>query len=103
MSRGWLAAVLMLVPGVAAAAPNPWAQPGPVPVQSAPGPTPEISGNPAPIALPAVPSFGVPGPAGEVHTPFELLAAGERLRGTRIKVAGYVTWIYDCAAVLAAP
>jgi tetratricopeptide (TPR) repeat protein len=103
MSRGWFAAAVLLVPGALAAAPNPWAQPGPAAPQGAPGPTPEISGNPAPVALPAVPSFAVPAPTGEVHTPFELLAAGERLRGTRVKVGGYVTWIYDCAAVLAAP
>ena len=104
MPRAWLVCVLLVVPGTVTAAPNPWAQAGPAPPQGAPGPTPEVSGNPTPVALPAVPGFLVPapaGPAGDVHTPFELLAAGERLRGTRVKVGGYITWIYDCAAVLA--
>jgi tetratricopeptide (TPR) repeat protein len=97
MLRGWLAGVLLLVPGAVAAAPNPWAQPGPTPPRGAPGPTPEVSGNPAPVALPPVPNFAVPAPAGGIHTPFELLAAGERLRGTRLQVGGYITWIHDCA------
>lgn len=87
--------LLLLMSGAAAAARNPWAQSGSA-VQSAPGPMPEISSNPVPVALPAVPSFAVPAPAGEVHTPFELLAAGERLRGTRVQVGGYITWIHDC-------
>lgn len=102
MSRGWLASVLLLVPGAVAAATNPWMQPGSTPTQAAPGPTPEVSGSLAPVALPAVPSFAVPAPAGGVHTPFELLAAGERLRGTRLQVGGYITWIHDCAIELPA-
>lgn len=102
MSREWLAGWLLLVPGVVAAASNPWAQPGPTPLQGAPGPTPEVSGNPAPVALPPLPSFAVPAPAGGVHTPFELLAAGERLRGTRLQVGGYITWIHDCGVAVPA-
>ena len=81
MSRGWFASVLLLVPGALAAATNPWVPSGSTPPSrspsGAPGPTLEVSGNLAPVALPAVPSFAVPVPAGGVHTPFELLAAGE--------------------------
>ncbi|HEX8108256.1 MAG TPA: hypothetical protein VF516_11040, partial [Kofleriaceae bacterium] len=102
MSRGWFASVLLLVPGTLAAASNPWGQPGPTPLQGAPGPTPEVSGNPAPVALPAVPSFAVPAPVSGVHTPFELLAAGERLHGARLQVGGYITWIHDCLELPAA-
>jgi tetratricopeptide (TPR) repeat protein len=57
MSRGWFASVLLLVPGALAAATNPWVPSGSTPPSrspsGAPGPTLEVSGNLAPVALPA--------------------------------------------------
>jgi tetratricopeptide (TPR) repeat protein len=89
----------LLVPAAALATPNPWPLPRQVPA-GPPGPALEISGNRARAAVPAVPSFAVPSWDG-IHSPRELRLAGDRLRGRRVTVGGYITWIYDCAAALA--
>jgi len=104
MWRGWFASVLLLMPRPAAATPNPSVQPaGTLPVQPVRGPALEISGNPAAVDLPAVPSFAIPVAEGGIHTPRELLVSGERLRGSQVQVGGYITWIYDCAAAFVQP
>ena len=82
------------------AAPNPQPQASP-PVL--PVPDPEVSNDTSKVALPAAPRFTLPGLPDGLHSPQEVLVAGRALRGTRIRVAGYITWIYDCAAALAAP
>ena len=84
MSRGWSASVVVLLPGVAAATPNPSLPAGVPPPQSVPGPALEISANTTPLALPAIPSFTVAIADGGTHTPHELLVAGERWRGTQV-------------------
>ena len=99
MRRGWLC--LLLIPGVALATPNPWPQQRQVPT-GPPGPALEISGNASQPVLPPVPSFVIASWDG-VHSPRELLAAGDRLRGRVVTVGGYITWIYDCAVALARP
>lgn len=99
MRACWVVACLLAIPAAAPATPNPWPQPRQVPA-GPPGPALEISGNRTRVALPRVPSFAVPSWDG-VHSPRELRTAGERLRGRRVTVGGYITWIYDCAASLA--
>ena len=82
------------------------AAPDPQPQASPPvlrGPDPEISNDTSKPALPAIPRFALPGLPDGLHSPREVLVAGRALRGTRIRVAGYITWIYDCATALAAP
>lgn len=108
MRRGWLCLLssgavvtTLAMAGSAAAAPNPWPQPRPLPA-GPPGPAPEIARNTAPPALPAVPAFAVRSWDG-VHAPRELRVAGAQLRGTRVTVGGYITWIYDCAGALDRP
>jgi tetratricopeptide (TPR) repeat protein len=66
-----------------------------------PAPQPEIARNEPRIALPAVPAFEPPVVEPGVHRPRELRLLGASLRGTEIRVKGYVTSIYDCAAELA--
>ena len=103
MSRGWLICLLLWSAPVterANAAPNP--QP-PASPPVLPVPDPEISNDMSKVALPVVPRFTLPGLPDGLHSPREVLVAGTALRGTRIRVAGYITWIYDCAAALAAP
>ena len=100
MSRGWLAWLLLVLPGGVAAAPNPGSRPRPIPA-GPPGPVLEISSNRNPLVLPPVPRFAVPTLGGGLHSPRELLIGGERLHGRRVKVGGYITWIYDCATALA--
>ena len=97
-ARG-VVACLLVVPAAALATPNPWPLPRQVPA-GPPGPALEISGSRARVAVPVVPGFAVPSWDG-VHSPRELRIAGERLRGRRVTVGGYITWIYDCAAALA--
>ena len=106
--------VLLVVPvteRVAAApdprppAPPPAAAPPPAPAPPPvlPVPAPEVSDEAARVDLPAVPRFALPSLPDGLHSPSEVLIAGHALRDTRIRVAGYITWIYDCAAALAAP
>ncbi|HEX7840348.1 MAG TPA: hypothetical protein VF469_22875, partial [Kofleriaceae bacterium] len=96
MSRGWLACALFLGSSAAAAGTDPWAQPtGPV-APGRTGPALEVSGITAKLALPEIPSFALPTWAGGIHHPLELLVAGGPLRGKKLRVGGYVTWISDC-------
>ena len=78
---------LLLVTGTAAAAPDPT-------------PAPEEVGGAAKVTLPAVPAFELPPVVGGVHGARELHVAGKPLLGQDVKVAGYVTWIYDCATAV---
>lgn len=66
-----------------------------------PAPRPEIARGEPKVALPAVPGFEPPVIEPGVHRPRELRLFGVPLRGTEIRVKGYVTSIYDCAAELA--
>ena len=66
-----------------------------------PPPQPEIARNEPRLALPAVPGFEPPVTEPGVHRPRELRLLGASLRGSEIRVKGYVTSIYDCAAELA--
>lgn len=67
-----------------------------------PGPQPEVAKNEPKVDVPAVPAFDLPAGEPGFHGPRELRVHGQSLWGTEIKVKGYVTAIYDCAAALAA-
>jgi tetratricopeptide (TPR) repeat protein len=66
-----------------------------------PGPPPEITSETARVDLPAIPVFALPVVDPGFHGPRELHVQGRHLLGTEVKVKGYITWIYDCAAQLA--
>ena len=66
-----------------------------------PGPQPEVAPH-GKLDLPAVPGFELAPAEPGFHAPRELRVRGKRLLGTELKVKGYVTWIYDCPAALAA-
>jgi len=66
-----------------------------------PGPQAEVAKNPAKVDVPPVPDFELPATEPGFHGPRELRVHGKTALDTEIKVKGYVTWIYDCAAVLA--
>src|SRR3954470_10246935 len=83
-------------PRAGAPAPRPRMEP-----DDLPGPQPELSGETARVDLPAIPAFALPGIEPGFHGPRELHLQGRHLLGTEIKVKGYITWIYDCAAQLA--
>lgn len=67
-----------------------------------PPPQAEVARNEPKVDPPAVPAFDLPAVEPGFHSPRELRVRGKLLLGTEIKVKGYVTWIYDCAAALAA-
>jgi tetratricopeptide (TPR) repeat protein len=54
------------------------------------------------LDLPALPSFELPSSEPGFVGPRELRLRGRRHLGTQVQVRGYVTWIYDCVAELAA-
>jgi tetratricopeptide (TPR) repeat protein len=66
-----------------------------------PGPQPEILRSPATLELPPIPAFELPAAEPGRHGARELRVHGRGLYGRELKVEGYVTWIYDCAAELA--
>lgn len=66
-----------------------------------PGPQPEVSGETAKVDLPAIPAFALPSLEPGFHGARELRVRGNAVLGTEIKVKGYITGIYDCAAALA--
>lgn len=66
-----------------------------------PAPKPEIARGEPKVALPRVPGFEPPVIEPGFHRPRELRLRGAPLRGTEMRVKGYVTSIYDCAAELA--
>lgn len=68
------------------------------------GPTLEVvaAKGEARVAVPALPSFELPAVEPGLTTPRELSLRGRRMLGSDVKVKGYVTWVYDCAAALAA-
>ncbi|HEU4729545.1 MAG TPA: tetratricopeptide repeat protein [Kofleriaceae bacterium] len=66
-----------------------------------PPPQPEVVGHPARVEPPAIPPFTLPVGRPGFHGPRELRVRGAPLLGTKLKVEGYVTWIYDCAEALA--
>jgi tetratricopeptide (TPR) repeat protein len=67
-----------------------------------PGPQAEVPSHPAKVDVPAVPAFDLPATEPGFHGPRELRVHGKLALGTELKVRGYVTWSYDCAAALAA-
>jgi tetratricopeptide (TPR) repeat protein len=66
-----------------------------------PGPQGEVAKGEPKVDVPALPAFDLPAPEPGFHGPRELRVHGRRVLGTEVKVKGYVTWIYDCAAELA--
>jgi tetratricopeptide (TPR) repeat protein len=69
-----------------------------------PGPQPEVApaqSKSAKVDLPEIPGFELPATEPGFHSPRELRVRGKPMLGTEIKVKGYITWIYDCVAVLA--
>jgi tetratricopeptide (TPR) repeat protein len=66
-----------------------------------PGPQAEVAKNPAKVDVPPVPAFELPAGEPGFHGPRELRLHGKAVLDTEIKVKGYVTWIYDCAALIA--
>jgi predicted Zn-dependent protease len=67
-----------------------------------PGPPAEVRKNLPHLALPTVPAFDLPATEPGFHGPRALRVHGRAALGHAIQVKGYVTWIYDCAAELAA-
>jgi tetratricopeptide (TPR) repeat protein len=67
-----------------------------------PGPKPEIATETTKVDVPPPPAFELPAVEPGLHGPRELRVHGKPLLGTEIEVKGYVTWIYSCAASLAA-
>jgi len=67
-----------------------------------PGPQPEVAKHEPKVDPPAVPAFELPAVEPGFHSPRELRVRGRTLLGTELKLKGYVTSIYDCAAVLSA-
>lgn len=63
-------------------------------------PPPEHHAPVSKLELPAVPAFEVAAAPAGMHGVGELLVAGTPLLGTTVKVAGYVTWIYECAVAV---
>jgi tetratricopeptide (TPR) repeat protein len=63
----------------------------------------EIRDHDERVDLPPVPAFELPAVAPGYRSVHELRARGAKLRGTEVKVHGYVTWIYDCAKAIAQP
>jgi tetratricopeptide (TPR) repeat protein len=66
-----------------------------------PAPKPEVAKGEAKVDPPAVPTFELPAVEAGFHGVRELRVHGGTLQGTEVSVKGYVTSIYDCAAVLA--
>ena len=67
-----------------------------------PGPQAEVVKDRAKVEVPPIPAFALPALEPGFHGPRELRVHGTPVLGTEIKVEGYITWIYDCAAALAA-
>jgi len=67
-----------------------------------PGPQPEVAAGEPKVDVPPVPGFELPATEPGMHGVRELRVHGKALLGTEIKVKGYVTWVYSCAASLAA-
>jgi tetratricopeptide (TPR) repeat protein len=107
IARATLAALLALSTVALAegdrkrAAPRP-SSPGPrMEPDDLPAPRPEISGE-ARLDMPPIPPFTLAAVGPGLHSPRELRVLGKRLLGTEVKATGYVTWVYDCPAALAA-
>jgi tetratricopeptide (TPR) repeat protein len=69
-----------------------------------PGPQPEVApaqSKTAKLDLPELPGFELPATEPGFHSPRGLRVRGKPVLGTEVKVKGYITWIYDCVAVLA--
>ena len=79
---------ILLLTGAAAAAPDP-----------TPAPEEGVKGA-IQVTLPAIPAFELPPVVGGVHGARELRVNGKPLLGQDLKVAGYITWIYDCATAV---
>src|SRR5689334_7319035 len=67
-----------------------------------PPPQLEVIKHPADVDAPAIPAFDLPATAPGQCSPRELRVRGCRMLGSEVKVAGYVTWIYDCRREIAA-
>jgi len=67
-----------------------------------PGPPLEAIKNPTKVVVPALPAFDLPVTEPGFRSPRELRVRGKGAFGAEVKVRGYVTWIYDCSAQLAA-
>jgi hypothetical protein len=56
-----------------------------------------------PITMPEVPDFEVPAMVGDAHRVREMVVQGNPLLDKKVKVRGYIVWIYDCAAAIRTP
>jgi tetratricopeptide (TPR) repeat protein len=66
-----------------------------------PGPPLEAIKSPRKVDVPALPAFELPVTEPGFRSPRELRVRGRAALGTEIKVKGYITAVYDCAAQLA--
>jgi tetratricopeptide (TPR) repeat protein len=66
-----------------------------------PGPQLEVVPHAAVSGMPAIPGFELPATEPGFRSPRELRVRGRPLLGTEVKLRGFVTWAYDCAAALA--
>ncbi len=71
-------------------------------VDDLPGPPPEVAVGAGSVKPPPLPTFELPASEAGFVSARELRVRGLRHLGSDVKVKGYVTWIYDCAAALAA-
>ena len=74
----------------------------PLELDDLPPPAAEIVARSSAVEMPAIPEFRLPAAPPGLHGPRELQVRGQALLGNELEVKGYVTWIYDCAAALAA-
>lgn len=65
-------------------------------------PVPPVDGASSSVDAPDPPSLAVPAPDHGVHD-VRALRLDRSLLGSEVKVGGYITWIYDCAAAVGKP
>jgi tetratricopeptide (TPR) repeat protein len=66
-----------------------------------PGPPLEVIKTPTRVEIPVLPGFDLPVTEPGFRSSRELRVRGKAALGAEVKVRGYITWVYDCAAQLA--